>query len=358
MKKIAIILSLFVNSDFAVFAQTSESDPQAENKDNVQYLVSKLKAEDSKSADLQSEIDRLKDEIGKLEVENGKLTDKLKSAQDNLKREQEAGKAAAYRDEIKQLKDEIKSLETSSASELSKQQYEAEKTQTALKQEIDSLKEQRDKDALAITDLTKELESLNEFKAMWLAQLANGVEEKWLNKGYSAIDLSELKQEYVQYERFAEWDPKVAEARDKMKVLLNEVRIYVEGQRLIALKYDKKSVEETAEKLKGLAVKGKDQTKEEELELLYRKLDDYGIIIEIFQDIIAAVDKEISGTSSSLSAWPLVKAVIKQNEDNGSIAAIKDIPWLAEQYESYYEALRKDCLGNNPARNLIKSLIP
>lgn len=358
MKKTAVILALLVNSVFAVFAQTSEPEPQSESNDNVQFLLRKLKTEESKSASLESEINNLKSKIDGLQSENGKLSAKLETAQENLKKEQEAGKGATYKNKIKQLNDTIKSLKAGNAKALKEQQDEAANVQNGLKQEIESLKDQHDKDASSIANLTKELETLNVFKAKWLAQLADDVDAKWLNKGYSAIDLSVLEQDYALYEQFAEWDPKVAVARDKIKILLAEMQIYAEGQRLIASKYDKVRVSEAAGKVKALIAQSKDQTKKEELELLYRKLDDYGITIKIFKKVIDAVDREIRGESSSSGAWPLAKVVIKQQEDDDSIAAIKNIPWLAEQYELYYEALRNNCLGENPARDLIKSLQP
>ncbi len=359
MKKIAIILALLVNSIFVVFAQTPESKPKADNNDNVQkYLLDQLKAEEAKSKQLQSEKERLNNEIKELRGKNDELSTKLETAQKDLQEERNAGKAASFKTEIAKLKKQRDSLTQSNARALSDQQAKAVSAQNVLKQEIESLKKQHSRDSLSIMDLTKELKSLNEFKALWLAQLADGVDTKWLSKSYSAIDLSELELEYTQYEQFAEWDPKVADARDKIKILLGEMRDYTEGQRLIASKYDKKRIEETAKKLKELAVKTKDQTRKEELEALCKTLNYYAPTIEIFQDVIKSIDEQIATASTHNAAWPLVEVTIEEKTKDDSIAAIKDIPWLAEQYELYYKTLSENCLRDNPTRELIMSLQP
>ena len=46
-----------------------------------------------------------------------------------------------------------------------------------------------------------------------------------------------------------------------------------------------------------------------------------------------------------------------QEQEDGNITAIKEIPWLGKQYDIYYEALRNGVVQNN-IRNLIMSLQP
>jgi len=54
-----------------------------------------------------------------------------------------------------------------------------------------------------------------------------------------------------------------------------------------------------------------------------------------------------------------VKATLdKQEKDYKYISAIKDIPWLKDQYKAYEAALKKDCLAPNPIHDLILNLQP
>jgi hypothetical protein len=50
----------------------------------------------------------------------------------------------------------------------------------------------------------------------------------------------------------------------------------------------------------------------------------------------------------------MVKATVTKHV--ADIAAIKAIPWLSDQYEEYYEALKEDCKAPNKARNTIVNL--
>lgn len=123
--------------------------------------------------------------------------------------------------------------------------------------------------------------------------------------------------------------------------------------------YNKTSINAVALSVKNLRDKTTDINKKEELSLLYWQLDNYGVTVEIFQDVIKAVDEQITDQTNHRSAWPLVKAVLdKQEKDDEYITAINKIPWLSQQYKMYYEALERNCIAPNKVRNIIMNLQP
>ena len=99
-----------------------------------------------------------------------------------------------------------------------------------------------------------------------------------------------------------------------------------------------------------------DEFKKKELERLYTQLENYRVTIEIFQDVIKAVEESTIGQDTHDMAWPLVEIVLKkQEDDNEYISALRDIPWLSKQFDSYYEDLKNDCLAKSSVRNEIMS---
>ena len=88
--------------------------------------------------------------------------------------------------------------------------------------------------------------------------------------------------------------------------------------------------------------------------------------MEIFQDVIKAIDGIITQQSQGgLDAFMknAVKANIqkeldRQESEDKNITAIKAIPWLATQYETYHQALMTDFQAPNPTHDVIMQLKP
>lgn len=325
-----------------------------------------LKAQNNSEDDLYKENYTLKKELEKKNAEIKKLEDELvkieterNKADSLLKAEKTTGKSKELKFQMQELEQENKRLK----SELANCSSNVEKTinqQTKNCQEqITQLLQQHSKDSMEIASLRGDLSELSNFRKLWIAQLAESVNEKWLEKSYSQINMHELEIALKQYEEFASSDNKIADARDKLKVLLAECKIYNQGVHTVNAPYEKEQVNAIAVPLKNLRDKTTAPIKKQELSLLYWQLDNYGVTVEIFQDVIKAVDEQILGMNAHKAAWPLVKAVLdKQEKDDEYITAIKKIPWLSEQFSLYYKSLEKNCVDSNKVHDMILNLHP
>lgn len=296
MKQKIIFLMCMVLSFTGVNAQNKDAIDQKANRDK--------------------KIERLNEEIGILKAKNEKLDSTLRA-------ERRDGKATKYKQQIKQLRQDS----------------------VACKKQMDALVAQSKKDSLAITSLQNKLNELQVFRVKWLTQLAESVDEKWLSKPYSAIDVKELETDFKQYEEFASADERVANARDKLQVLLANSQLYWKVFDVVNSEYDAEVVDSLIEPMRYLRDNVEDADNKSDIATLFEKLDNYSIIVEIFQDVIRVVDKEMIGQSKQQAALPLANAILEKQEEESK--AIQEIPWLAKKYKEYLNALEKDCLEPN-----------
>lgn len=279
-------------------------------------------------------IEKLELRLEKLRIENEKLDSALQA-------ERREGKAATYKKQIKQLKKDSLALSL-------QMETTVEELQKKHQEKMDVLVGQHTEDSLAMASLQEELYHMQEFRVMWLAQLAESVNEKWLEKPYVAIDVLALEKDYEQYDRYAPMDAKVAEARDKLKPFVDNVHLYWRGIEAVNSVYDTEKVTSLIEPMRVLRDGMPGGDNRDDVANLYWQLDNYAITIEIFQDVIRAVNEAVKGISGQAGAWPLVKAALeKQETESEYISAIKMIPWLAKQYDEYFKLLEKDSTRPN-----------
>jgi len=222
--------------------------------------------------------------------------------------------------------------------------------------QILQLTQQHANDSTTIESLKQELANLTSFRKLWLTQMAESVNEKWLIKPYSEINLSELEGAVKQYEEFASDDERIADACTKLKSLQAECQLYAQGVEAIDSPYDANRVKSLATSIKNLRDSANDKGKKDELSSLLWKLDNYGTAIKLFKDVIKAVDKQIEGRTNKDNALPLVQAVLKKDE--GKITDIKKFPWLAKQYDLYYKDLETNCVAPSAVHDCIMNLNP
>ncbi len=319
----------------STYAQSGETVDSQKQKKVIQSLTEELEDRDKT-------IEKLNLLLEKLEAEN----DQLNSA---LQAEIKEGKAAKYKKQIKQLKKD--------SLDLSQQMKTAlEEMRQAHQKQIDIFADKHEKDSLDIVALREELNGLEEFRVKWLAQLAESVDEKWLNKPYAAIDVAALEKDYTQYEQYASMDAKVAEAKDKLTPFVANARLYQRGKEAVDTVYNAKEVNSLIEPMRTLRDSLPKGNNRDDVAKLYTQLNDYAITVEIFQDVIKAVNEAVQGQSAA-GAWPLAKATLdKQEKESEYISAIKDIPWLAKQYGDYYELLKKDASKPNKTGEAILNI--
>lgn len=352
-QKTALVLLFVACMSVHCFAQTEQTENIPKDPQEV------IKSLEKTLSNLEKEKSKLEKEIERLNVQLQKAKDNNETLLDQLTHEKAEGKSTFNKAQIKHLEDSIKNIMQSNKTLMQQTKANSAKLVETYATQVNELRIQHQKDSTELARLSEELTQLNEFKTMWLSQLADGVDGKWLSKGYSEIILADLELEYKQYEQYALSDKKVANARDKLIRLLDEKRVYDNGRRLISTEYNAPAINDCLTRVKALMTTVADTQKKEELGVVLQKLDDYRITLKIFQKVIDAVEHQLQGQESHYAAWPLARSVIeKQEKEYEYISAIKDIPWLAEQWEEYYKCLSKDCLGANPARDRIKLLAP
>ena len=232
---------------------------------------------------------------------------------------------------------------------------------------IAQLQEQLKQNTDLIAQMKKDAESIEAFKGPWLAQLAHSVDTEWLNKTFQEIDSTLMEYAYSQYEAYASADPQVAEARDKMKPLVDAYAIYTQGKRAVESCYDAAVVTPLISQVDAMRKATTHSGRKAELDALYQQLNDYGVTVGIFQDVIKAVDEIITKQNQvghlddyqkKAVASLIQKELERQEAEYEYITAIKAIPWLAAQYENYYQALMADFLTPNPTHDVIMQLKP
>lgn len=309
--------------------------------------------------DLKKELKEKDDKIKELEERLAQMTLERNRVDSLLKEEKAVGKSSEVKAHIRKLEKEIKELEAKLQDCAANAETAVNQQTQANQEQILRLRQQHSQDSIEIASLKSELSDLSDFRKMWLAQLAESVNEKWLDKPYSKIDVNELQKALAQYEEFASTDQRIADASVKLKELLAACQLYEQGVKVVSSPYDASQISAIAAKIKNLRDNTADSEKKKELSSLFWQLDNYGVTVEIFQDIIKAVDEQISGQDRHKAAWPLVNAVMEKLEkEDEYITAVKKIPWLSEQYGLYYDALKKDCIAPNPVHDIIMNIHP
>ena len=307
-----------------------------------------LYAQDNKDGDIYKEnyelrnalkesdklVENLSKQVEKLKADYGKVLAEKHVADSLLKSERDFGRSKDVRAQIQKL-----------------QEYNM------------SLNLLHETDSVTIDDLRQELASLYEFKRLWVAQMVSAVDENWQNKYFSQIDSLELEQTLNQYEKYSSMDEAIAAAHDKLHNLKEEYKIYLQGVNVVNSSYAAHDVNMAARAVNDLQNHTTNAKRKEELSRLSWQLKYYGVTIEIFQDIIKAVDNTIESQSSYNAAWPLVEICLSDLEKkDGYISALKEIPWTDKQYEMFLKELETYLKNNKdigiPIHDAIMSLQP
>lgn len=312
------------------YAQNEEAaEAQKQDEKAIQSLIEELKDKDER-------IGKLEIELAELETENERLDSALQA-------EIKEGKAAKYKKQIKQLQKDSLALSEQMEEALEAMRQEHQK-------QINIFADQHEKDSLDIVALREELNGLKDFRVKWLAQLAESVDEKWLNKPYAVIDVTALEKDYAQYEQYAPMDAKVAEAKDKLTPFVANAHLYQRGKEAVNTIYNAEVVNSLIEPMRTLRDSLPEGSNQDDIDNIYWQLDNYAIAIKIFQKTIKEVNDKVKNRTQS-AALPLAKQIIENKESE-----LKMIPWLATQYDEYYKLLEKDASKLNEVGETILNI--
>lgn len=320
-----------VNSQEVVSAE-SENTVQTNLEDSIATLRKALEAKEK-------EMDKLNSEMLKQTSQLNKLQADYKQVDSLYKVEKKEGKSTL-------MKKQIKSLQKDSAMLTKRIPFVIDSITSVHQVQLETMHQQRADDSIRIAKLSQELNVLEEFKVKWLTELAESVDETWLNKTYSSVNLLDLETAYQEYEKYSAASPKVAAARDSLKFFVENCRFYAQGIEAVNTPYDSTKVEPLVSSMRALRDAETNAENKNDLTVLAQQLFDYWDTVEIFQDVIKAVSDVTSKNNDKKLAWPLVKAQLDTMEkEDEYISAICAIPWLKKQFEEYRKSLEEDCLN-------------
>ena len=150
--------------------------------------------------DLREELTKKDALIDKLKKDLAKAEEGKNEADSLLKVEKAVGKSKEIKKQLRELeqanenlKDSLNECSANVAKSVSQQVQRCQ-------EQLDRLMKQHLEDTLLISSLRRDLNELSGFRKMWLTQLAESVNEKWIEKKYSEINVAELESALRQYE--------------------------------------------------------------------------------------------------------------------------------------------------------------
>lgn len=330
------------------------------NLKNEEMATAAPQQQNKKSLDQPKKKDRAKNKQSQGE---GKTKTKQPKGEGKTKTKQPKGdKANVRRDSLRMLNSRIESLEAELSQCNGKTEAMLDAQMQSSQNELQKLRSRIAQDSATIDRLQSDLASLQGFRAMWVSSLVESVDSYWLAMPYSQIvpdKMQELTSLTHLCRQYAPTDGKIKKALSSLQALEAECIIYQKGDSLINSQYDKGMVNNSAASVASLRDRTKDDAKREELDSIYKILNDYGAALSAFKRVVRAVDAITDGKTNPKGTFIEVEAELKrQEEDYERISAIEEVPWLRRQYNEYYKALKKNCLGKNTARDLIISLQP
>ncbi len=286
--------------------------------------------------------------------------DSISILKEQLNKDKNVQKIKEKDKEIANLKKQITAL-TARIEQMKKDSTQAvEDRQVAIEQ----VRNQFRQDSLEMAQKISAAEALEAFKGPWLAQLAKSVDTDWLNKTFQEIDPSQMEYVYSQYEAYSSADPKVAEARDKMKPLMEAFTVYKQGKQAVESPFDASVVNPLIKQVSDLRDTTTHLGRKAELDTLFEQLNYYSVAVEQFQNVIKAVDAIVSkqkpedtdATMVELMKEDIQKAIDTLESSEESITTINSIPWLKLQYAEYHKTLMANIFAKNPIRDMIMDL--
>lgn len=337
MKHIILSCAFMIWAGISVHSQEvvsaeSEKTAQTNLEDSIAILRKTLEGKEKEMEKLNSDMQKQSQKLSKLQADY-KRVDSLYNV------EKKEGKSTL-------MKKQIKNLQKDSVALAKRIQFVIDSLNSVHQAQLETMHQQMAEDSTQIVKLGKELKDLEEFKVKWLTELAESINETWLDKTYSSVQFSELEAAYSQYEKYAEASPKVAAARDSLKPFVENCRLYVQGIEAVNSPYDSTKVEPFVPSMRTLRDSATNEENKNDLIVLAQQLSDYQVTVEIFQDVINAVRNVISGKNDKKLAWPLIKAQLdKMENEDEYISAICAIPWLKKQFVEYRKSLEEDCFN-------------
>lgn len=252
---------------------------------------------------------------------------------------------------IEELNSYIQQLRKDSAQLAEDKEREIQAVKDTEREKNSKLRDELNKKNEQIAAMQTELNNLQIFKVKYLEQSADGIDENFIFKKFSQIDSLELESTCKILSDYAASSSKISAASRRLSDFKRDYLSYCEGRNAVNSPYNAAEVKRLFSVVSSLADRASNTDNKDELDTLAWQLNNYKSILGNFQKLITdVVDRRIE--LNPTNTWGAVKVeldmLIKQK-----YSAIKDIPYLERKFQQYYEALEKDCFGDNPARKEI-----
>ena len=95
-------------------------------------------------------------------------------------------------------------------------------------------------------------------------------------------------------------------------------------------------------------------SRKKDVDNLVSVLGEYGASLRGVQYLIKGIEEECEGLPGSRF---LVEGIVqKENDTYGTIDNLRSYPWLKQQFQGYYEAIKENGVGDNEYRQTIMNL--
>lgn len=236
------------------------------------------------------------------------------------------------------------------ADELSRRNQDHART---IQQLQDEMSLQNQEEAQTIRQLQEELDGLKDIRERWFQQLVADADSKWFSKPFGAIDIQELEASLPPYQKYANANRAVADTFENLQQLVKDLHIYKEGSDALQQPFNFERIEYLLEELQQIQ-SSTPSSRKKDVDNLVSVLGEYGASLRGVQYLIKGIEEECEGLPGSRF---LVEGIVqKENDTYGTIDNLRSYPWLKQQFQGYYEAIKENGVGDNEYRQTIMNL--
>lgn len=289
---------------------------------------------------LKAEIEALKAKIDSLHGQCNVIDADLEKTDSTLKAERNRWKTAGMKNRIKELNKKNSALRTRLGNM-------ADSLKNDYRSRLDDLARKDSVNTDSISMLNERLNAFGDFRNKWMIGLADSIVGSFMEKGYSAVEVSELEELFGRYNELAGKDSAAVAARDSLGRFLEEYELFVKGTGAVNAPYDQELVNSLIVPVQTLRDATPDGVRKKELVNLARRLFNYDVTVEMFEEIVAEIDDAVKKNAAGehAVAYPAVEKILKRQVEEEIVVEIEDIPWLKTQYGEYCRLLKENCVA-------------
>lgn len=343
MKEIIIfcLLALFVATP--LFSQNADNDKNAAKEKKQGKEAAAI--EESAGSDgldpvaLKAEIEALKEKIDSLQRLCNVLDVDLEKTDSMLKAERNRWRSAGMKNRIKEMnkKNSASRTRLGNMTDSLKNDYWSRLDELARKDSVNT-------DSISV--LNDRLNAFGDFRNKWMIGLADSIVGSFMEKGYLAVEVSELEELFARYNELAGKDSATMAARDSLGRFIEEYKLFVKGTGAVNAPYDQELVNSLIVPMQKLRDATPDGVRKKELVNLARRLFNYDVTVEMFEEIVAEIDDAVKKNAAGEHAvvYPVVEKILKRQVEEEIVVEIEDIPWLKTRYAEYCRMLKENCI--------------